>query len=383
MVKYNRVKKMNEMFNWYLRIIEDPRCQAYVEHPLVDVLKLVILANLCGMDELDKIVDYGKNKIEFLKEEYGIQAIPSKSTLTRIFSIIDTKWLELSILGIVENVIKEKHTQIMLDGKAIKTTDAIQSIERMMNIVTAYTDTGVSLGQKTVDSKSNEIPAVRELIDIIDVKGKVVTADAMHCQKETAEKIIENKGDYVLQLKANQGKMYKEVIEMFNDEYMNEVDKDCEYEIYSTIEKSHGRIEKRTCYVLNEIEFFTNYKLEWKHLNKIFAVKREAERDGNKTEEISCYLSSKNAGAKELLEYTRNHWKIESMHHILDVSFNEDKCKLYSQRAQENMNIFRKLSISIHKNYLKNKKQTVKSNMFNCLLNDKLLQEILQSCNNL
>lgn len=383
MVKYNRVKKMNEMFNWYLGIIEDPRCQAYVEHPLVDVLKLVILANLCGMDELDKIVDYGKNKIDFLKEEYEIQAIPSKSTLTRIFSIIDTKWLELSILGIVENIIKEKHTQIMLDGKAIKTTEAIKSIEKMMNIVTAYTDTGISLGQKTVESKSNEIPAVRELIDMIDVRGKVVTADAMHCQKETAEKIIANKGDYVLQLKANQGKMYKEVEEMFNDKYMNELDKDCEYETYSTIEKSHGRIEKRTCYVLNEIEFFTDYKLEWKHLSKIFAVKREIERDGKKTEEISCYLSSKNTGAKELLEYTRNHWKIESMHHILDVSFNEDKCKLYSQRAQENMNIFRKLSISIHKNYLKNKKQTVKSNMFNCLLNDKFLQEILQSCNNL
>ncbi len=373
---------MNEILNMYFRIIEDPRCEVNVKHRLVDVLKLVMIASLCGMDELEKIIDYGKNKLDFLREEFGIEAIPSKSTLTRIFCMISPKWLEISILGILNTLIKEKYTQIMLDGKAIKITDAIQKIEKMMNIVTAYTDTGVSLGQITVDEKSNEIPAVRELIDIIDVKGTVVTADAMHCQKETAEKIIANKGDYVLQLKANQGNFYEEVKAMFDNKYMDTADKDCEYETYSTIEKSHGRIEKRTCYVLNEIEFFTNYKMEWKHLSKIFAVKREVEKAGKKTEEISCYISSKNADAKELLGYTRKHWEIESMHYILDVTFNEDNCKLYSKRAQENMNIFRKLSVSIHKNYLKNKKQTIRSNMFNCLLNNQLLMEMLQKCNN-
>lgn len=170
---------------------------------------------------------------------------------------------------------------------------------------------------------------------------------------------------------------------MFDDKYMDEADKDCEYEIYSTIEKSHGRIEKRTCYVLNELAFFTNYINDWKGLKKIFAVKREVERDGKTTKEISCYLSSKNTNAEKLLSYIRNHWKIESMHHILDVSFDEDKCKLYSQTAQENRNIFRKSAISIHKQYLgEDKKKTVKSNMFNCLINDSYLLEILQSCNN-
>ena len=271
----------------------------------------------------------------------------------------------------------------MLDGKTIKSTDAIRTIEKMMNIVTAYTDTGISIGQKTVDSKSNEIPAVRELIEMLDIEGKVLTMDAMHCQKETVEKIIDNKGDYVVQLKANQGTFHKDVYAMFDDKYMDETDKESEYEIYSTIEKSHGRIEKRTCYVLNEIAFFTNYINDWKGLKKIFAVKREVERDGKITKEISCYLSSKNTSAEKLLAYTRNHWKIESMHHILDVSFDEDNCRLYSQKAQENMNILRKSAISIHKQYLgEDKKKTVKSNMFNCLINDSYLLEILQSCNN-
>ena len=369
--------KENEIFNMYFGIIEDPRCEVNVIYPMVDVLKLVMVAVLCGMDELDKMIDYGKSKKEFLEKEFGIKSIPSKSTLTRIFVMIDPKWLSLSIVGIVQSLIKEKHTQIMLDGKAIKSTDAIKSIEKMMNIVTAYTNTGISLLQKTVDNKTNEIPAVKELIDMLDVKGMIITADAMHCQKETAEKIVNNGGDYVLQLKANQRSFYEDVYAMFDDKYMDETDKNCEYEIYKTEEKSHGRIERRTCYVLNEIAFFTDYLANWKGLKKIFAVVREVEKDNKITKEISCYLSSKNTTAENLLSYTRKHWEIESMHHILDVTYDEDRCKLLSQRAQENLNIFRKMGISIHKNYLKNKKQTVKSNMFNCLLNDNLLLEII------
>lgn len=374
--------EINEILNMYFGIIEDEREQGKVIHSLIDILKLVMIAILCGMDELSKIVDYGENKKEFLEKEFNIKAIPSKATLTRVIAMIDSKWLSLSVVCILNTLIKEKATQIMLDGKVIKTTDAIKSIEKMMNIVTAYTDTGIALGQITVDNKSNEIPAVRELIGMLNIEGMVVTADAMHCQKETAEVIIKNKGDYVLQLKANQGTFYTDVYAMFDDKYMNEADTNSEYEIYSTLDKGHGRIEKRTCYVLNEVAYFTDYLAEWKDLKKIFAVKREVERNGEKTTEISCYLSSKNTTAEELLRYTRNHWQIESMHHILDVTYDEDRCKLLTQRAQENINIFRKTGISVHKKYLKDKKQTIKSNMFNCLLNDKLLLEVIRNVTN-
>ena len=370
---------MNEIFNMYFGIIEDDRDQATIKHKLVDILKLVMIAVLCGMDELDKIIDYGKNKKDFLEREFNIPLIPSKSTLTRIFIMISPKWLGLSIVCILKTLIKENHEQIMLDGKAIKSTDARKTIENMMNIVTAYTDTGISLGQITGENKTNEIPAVRDLIDMLNIEGMIITADAMHCQKETAEKIIDNKGDYILQLKENQKNFYEDVYAMFDEKYMDETDQNCEYEIFSTTEKSHGRIEKRTCYVLNEIEFFTDYIAEWKGLKKIFAVKREVTRDGKQTTEISCYLSSKNTTAEKLLSYTRKHWQIESMHHILDVSYDEDKCRLYSQRAQENLNIFRKMGVSVQKNYLKGKKQTVKSSMFNCLLNDEYLIDVLQN----
>lgn len=196
-------------------------------------------------------------------------------------------------------------------------------------------------------------------------------------ERNGKKKIVENGGDYVLQLKANQKNFYEDVYAMFDDKYMDETDKKCEYEIYKTQEKSHGRIETRTCYVLNEISYFTDYLANWKSLKKIFAVIREVEKEGKKTKEISCYLSSKNASAEKLLIYTSKHWEIESMHHILDVTYDEDRCKLLSKRAQENLNIFRKMGISIHKQYLKDKKQTIKSNMFNCLLNDSLLLEVI------
>lgn len=140
---------------------------------------------------------------KYLERKFDIKSISSKPTLTRIFVMINPKWLELSIVGIVQSLIKEKHNQIMFNGKAIRSTDAIESIEKMMNIVTAYTDTGISLLQKTVEDKTNEIPVVQELVEVLDVEGIIITADAMHCQKETAKTIVDNGGDYVLQLKAN------------------------------------------------------------------------------------------------------------------------------------------------------------------------------------
>ncbi len=381
MIEYQKVMIMNanEIFNMYFGTIKDKRDPYTIKHKLIDILKLVMISVLCGIDEINKIVEYGNSKKEFLEKEFNIKTIPSRSTLTRIFVMIDPKWLELAIVGIIQSLIKEKTTQIMLDGKAIKSTDAIKTIEKMMNIVTAYTDTGISLMQKTVENKTNEIPAVKELIEMLNIKDLIITADAMHCQKETAQTIVDNGGDYVLQLKANQKTFYKDVYAMFDDKYIDETDKECEYEIYKTQEKGHGRIETRTCYVLNEIAFLTDYLANWKGLKKIFAVVRKVEKEGKITKEISCYLSSKNTTAENLLSYTRKHWEIESMHHILDVTYDEDRCKLLSQRAQENLNIFRKMGISIHKNYLKNKKQTVKSNMFNCLLNDSSLLEVIRN----
>ena len=168
---------------------------------------------------------------------------------------------------------------------------------------------------------------------------------------------------------------------MFEDKYMDITDKDCEYETYSTIEKSHGRIEKRSCYVLNEVAFFTDYLAEWKGLKKIFAVKREIERDGKKTKEISCYLSSKNTTAEKLLSYTRNHWQVESFHWLLDMNYDEDESRVINKNSQECLNIIRKYSISMLKRYIENndvKRKTLSANMRKCMMNEDYLESVLK-----
>ena len=153
-------------------------------------------------------------------------------------------------------------------------------------------------------------------------------------------RLVINGGDYVLQLKANQKSFYDDVYAMFDEKYMDETDRNCEYEIYKTEEKSHGRIERRTCYVLNEIAFFTDYLANWKGLKKIFAVVREVEKDNKVTKETSCYLSSKNTTAENLLSYTRKHWEIRdrkmplSQKNYRDYNFSTRKIEYFAATSK-------------------------------------------------
>lgn len=377
---------IKESLDIYFKLVEDTRSQAHITYKMSDILFMLVIGMLCSCTDLDMIIEFAEERIDFLKKYTEIETIPCLATLSNILKIINPKHLELCLYGIFSNVLKLKieteERQICIDGKTICSTVTMKGHEKPMHIITALlADESISLGQIVVDSKSNEIPVVRELIEQINVKGAILTLDAMHCQKETAELIINNGGDYVLQLKANQGKFYEEVYAMFEDKYMDETDTDCEYEEYCTIEKGHGRIEKRTCYVLNEVAFFTDYLAQWKGLKKIFAVKREIEKDGKKTKEISCYLSSKNTIAEKLLSYTRKHWQIESFHWMLDMNFDEDDSRVVNTSSQTCLNIIRKYSISIIKRYIENhkvKRKTVIGNMRKCLLNEQYLEEVLK-----
>ena len=376
---------IKESLDIYFELVEDPRSKAHITYKLTDILFVIVTGMLCSCTDLEMIIEFAEEKIEFIQKYTEMDTIPCLSTLSNIINVLKPTHLELCLYGIFNNVLKTKmelkEKQICIDGKTICSTATMKEHERPMHIITALlADESISLGQITVESKSNEIPAVKELIELIDVKDAVITMDAMHCQKETAELIIENGGNYVLQLKANQGRFYEDVYAMFDNKYMDIADKDCEYETYSTIEKSHGRIEKRTCYVLNEVEFFTDYMAEWKGLKKIFAVKREIKRDGEKATEISCYLSSKNTTAEKLLLYTRKHWQVESFHWLLDVNYDEDESRVRNKNAQICLNIVRKYCISIIKKYIENhkvKRKSIVANMRKCLLNEDFLIDVL------
>ena len=162
---------------------------------------MLVIGMICNCTDLEMLIEFAEEKIEFLKEYTELEEIPCLSTISNILKVINSEDLELCLYGIFRNVLKTKmkieEKQICMDGKTICSTATMKEHERPMHIITALlADESVSIGQITVESKSNEIPAVRELIELLDIKGAVITLDAMHCQKETAELIKNNGGDW-------------------------------------------------------------------------------------------------------------------------------------------------------------------------------------------
>ena len=371
------MKTINDM-EMYFEIVKDYRMRGRITYRLSEVLLVFVCGLLCGLRDYESITDMAEIRWEFFKKYIKNDRPPCPATLCNILRRINPEQLELCLHGIFRNVFgiipPKCEKQICIDGKTIRGTNSIHIVTGML------ADEYLSIGQKVVGEKTNEIPVVQELLDMLDIKGAVVSMDAMHCQKDTLEKVIENGGDYVVQLKGNQGNFYKDVYAMFDDKYMDETDKDGEYEKFQTIEKGHGRIEKRTCYVLKDVEYFTDYMADWKGLKKIFAVKRTVETKGKITEEISCYLSSKNTTAEKLLSYTRKHWQIESFHWILDVVMGEDNSSLRDKTAQDCMNRMSKFAVSVMKKYIecaKPKKKSISGNMRLCLLSNDYLEKVL------
>ena len=182
---------LREKFEKFFIEIEDTRCQCDVTHNLVDVLIIVMCSVLGGLDKLSDIVTYGKEKGDFLKKNFGMVNHPSKSASSRVMNMIDGEKMAECIVGIMQDLVGTESEIIAIDGKTIRSTAKKSTYKEKLHIITAYlTENGVTPGQLAVNEKTNEIPIVRELLDMIDVEGKTVTADAMHCKKETVKKSL-------------------------------------------------------------------------------------------------------------------------------------------------------------------------------------------------
>ena len=363
--------KIKEKFE----IIEDTRKQGYVEHKLSDILTIVMCAVLCGLDQLSEIVSYAKNKSEFFSEAFFIEKIPSKSTFCRVLNMVDGDEVSKIIIEIMKENILNLGEIVAVDGKCMRSTARKENPNSALQILTAYfTESSVVLGQESIHEKTNEIPIFQEMLDHIDISGKIITADALHCQKETCKKIIAGDGNYVLGLKENHKNFYDDIELFIKDDSNRE-----NMEVFTALNKNNGRIEKRICYKILDIDWLP-CKNEWSNLNSVFAVERIIETKHGTSTEMSFYISSLLTTAQNLLRISREHWKIESMHWLLDVVFSEDDCRIISENGLKTLNIFRKLALLIHKKHIasQTKKQSLKSNMFDCLLNnEKLLKVIL------
>jgi len=184
------------------RSIEDPRHSGYTKHALENILILTMCAVLCGLDTLEAVHVFGENNQEFLREHFGMETLPSKATLGRVLSIIDGAAVGKVMIEILRERIGTSGKVIAVDGKAICSTSEKRQPHSALQILTAYmTENGVTLAQEAIHEKTNEIPVFQQMLDYLNIKDKIITADAIHCQRETCAKIVKKEGEYVLGLK--------------------------------------------------------------------------------------------------------------------------------------------------------------------------------------
>jgi len=364
----------------YLRgkfsIIEDYRHASYIDHTLADILIIVMSAVLCGLDGLAEIMQHATNRAVFFKDKFGIEQIPSKPTVSRVLNMIDGDAVAQVIIEIMKERSDIVGNIIAVDGKAIRSTSEPGKPHSALQILTAYlTESSVVIGQHAIHEKTNEIPVFQAMLGVLAIAGKTITADAMHCQKETCARIIAAGGHYVFGLKENQKTLYNDVVLFIN----SKINEDS-IEKTVTTEKSHGRYEKRICYKVTDIRWLEGRE-SWAGLKAVFAIRRIVTSKGKTTDETSYYITSNDTTPEELLRIVREHWKIESLHWLLDVTFSEDTCGLVSENGHKTLNIFRKLALMLHKRFISSlpRKISVKANLLNCLMDDCHLCRLIAS----
>lgn len=352
-------------------VIEDPRHEKYIDYPLCDILILVMGAVICGITELGDMMMYFDQKADFYKEKFGIERIPSKSTVSRVLSTVNP-----DIVGdVIINIVKE-HTEtigdiLAVDGKAIRGSSTTGRPHSVLQTLSVYaTESGITIAQSSIstDDKTNEIPVVQQMLRTLDLKGKTITADAMHCQKETCKIITSNGGHYVLGIKGNQHSFYDDIKLFLDDETHHQ-----NMSSFETLEKNGGRIEKRIIRVSDHVAWINNID-KWSGIKTIFSVTRIITTAGVTTQETGYYISSHQPNPERLLYMTRSHWLVESMHWSLDVVFHEDNNGFYSQNTQLVLNSLRKLALFAHKAHVDTQpvkmRRSVKKNVFHALLDD-------------
>jgi predicted transposase YbfD/YdcC len=348
-----------------------------------EALTIVILGTFCGLRNISQIQQWASNEriTSFMRKYFGIAKIPCYYWLLCLMKIVKPKSLNQCFIRWTQSLLpdEKKGLTLSFDGKTICSTEKMESYESALHVVSAHiAELGITIGQQTVCDKSNEIPAVRELIGLLEIEGCLVVADALNCQKETAKAIINAKADYLLTVKDNHQTLREDIKDYVQDKESRKT-----METYETVEKNRGRIERRTAYSTYDVEWIYG-KDEWAGLVCIGAINRRTTTKKGETDEWHYYISSRQLSAKELLYHARLEWSVESVHWLLDVHFDEDFCRVEDKNMQQSLNIVRKIILNSIKVY-KNKTGSIKpisKIMMDCLLDFEFLMYLLTVAEN-
>lgn len=341
---------MEELLEW-MEYIEDVRQERKVRHKLKDILVIVLFATLADADDWVEIAMFARAYQDYLRKYIGLEnGVPSHDTINRVMGLVSPEILQ-QLYGKWQELLNRNEGEalkkiICIDGKTMRSNKRKEG--KPSHIVSAWSrEDGFCLGQRAVSEKSNEITAIPELLDKIQIKGQIITIDAMGTQKAIAEKIRNKRADYVLALKGNQTGLYEDVSLYFADTQIRRRIKEdgC---CVSTREKAHGQIEKREYYQTGDIKWLSQRK-EWKGIKSIGMEEKTIKDEKGERKEYRYYISSLAPEIETFRRAVRGHWSVESMHWHLDVTFREDANTTLDKQAAQNQNIIRKWSLSILK----------------------------------
>src|SRR3954447_13013137 len=363
--------------------LEDPRCSINRKHPLVSVVVIAVMAVLAGAGGPTAIARWAALKEEFLVAALDLpEGVPGKDVFRRVllalrpdaFRACFVSWLG-SLRAEAAAATGVEQPILAVDGKTARRSHDRKAGLGALHAVSVWaSEFGLSLGQVACAEKSNEITAIPEVLRLVDIKGAIITIDAMGAQKAIAADIINGGGDFVLALKGNQGALHQAVIDHIDEKLEGELEGAQEL---VTTEKGHGRVETRTYLQLPAPEALPGFTL-WKGLKTIAIVTSLCIRDGTETSEVRYYISSLAMGVKQLARAVRGHWGIEnSCHWVLDVTYREDESRIREEWLRENMAWLNRFTLSLLKQHRDRKSIAMRRHC--CGWNENYLLQVLAS----
>lgn len=359
--------------------LEDPRVKRKPEHLLIDIVAIAILAVISGANDMVAVETYGKAKQQWLETFLELpNGIPSHDTFSRVLALIDPKQLHECFLSWVNHITDKLEIKLInIDGKTARGSyDREQKLKALHTVSAWASEHHLVLAQQRVESKSNEITAIPELLNLLDIKGAIITLDAMGTQRDIATQIIDQGGDYILALKGNQGQLHKGVEAFFKAAEKSQWT-GIEYSYSDCSEAGHHRLEHRQVWTvpISQLSDLPN-RAKWKGLTTVVMVKRKRCLWNKTTEEVCFYITSLASDAIFLAQAIRSHWGIEnSLHWVLDVTFREDHSRIRSGHGPENMGLLRRLSLNLLKR--EPSKQSIAQKRYRAAMDNDFVMKVL------
>lgn len=335
--------------------MQDPRVMGRCEHKLLSIIVVAIFGVVAMCDDWEEIEAYGKANEEWLKTFLDFpHGIPSHDTMRRVLKLLNAEEFQRCFVGWVQSVIPVAEGQVIgVDGKQLRGSRDNKVSNSALHVVSAWASANETvLGQIKVNEKSNEITAIPILMRMINIKGTTVMADALNCQTDIAQSIIEGEADYILALKGNQPDLHQAVTQLFEEAHANGFRDIKGHDQYESLTRDHGRIERRHCTIITDPEFlqYVDPTRRWPALKTLIRVQSERTVAGKTSLEYRYYISSRSAKASVFNTSIRVYWSVENcLHWTLDTAFNEDRQRHRLGYSAINFALLRHMALSLLK----------------------------------